>query len=260
MLMPAEPPHTPINIDKDDQKYLLKQSGALMIRWTNDWDKADEGSFWYIIKERFDGIDEFSKNTRSKIRRGLKRNQVERVSAETLSERGHEVYLAAFSRYKTHTKPLNKKEFQSRIKSLNGKEHDFWGIFQEGKMVGYAEIRKLSNVINTSVLKYHPDYLKDYTSYALLFRLLESYLVNESVQYITNGSRNISHDTNIQDFLLQKFNFRKAFCTLQLAYKPVPGMIIKALFPIRQLFAFLPGSNTEKLNALLNQEYIRRNS
>lgn len=260
MLISAEPPHKNIIINASDQKELLKKSGALLLRWTNNWDKREPGLFWYVIKDHYTGIDEFSSNTRSKIRRGLKRNDVKKVDKSTLQQSGYSVYYAAYECYQTQENPLPEEDFKRRIEELDDNEYDLWGVFRENKLIAYTEIRIQQDVRNTSVIKFHPDYLRDYPSYALFYTLLEFYMNQDEVNYMSNGSRNISHDTNIQHFLLDKFNYRKSYCELHLAYRKPIGMFVTVFYPFRSIINKIPGRISERVSALLNQEYISRNS
>ena len=70
-----------------------------------------------------------------------------------------------------------------------------------------------------SVLKINPKYLYLRLSYYFLFRALEYYLKENDFNHINAGSRNILHKTNFQEFLVQKFNFRRAYCDIHIIYK-----------------------------------------
>ena len=50
---------------------IIKQEGVFFARWTSDFDCKKETEFWYVICDKMI-IEDYSKNTRSKIRRGLK--------------------------------------------------------------------------------------------------------------------------------------------------------------------------------------------
>ena len=147
-----------------------------------------------------------------------------------------------------------------RIESLNPDQYEFWGVYQENSLVAYAEIRQMKDVINTSVLKFHPSFLTDYTSYALFYKLIEYYLGKCEKRYITNGARSISHDSNIQYFLIEKFNFRKAYCKLNVCYRPILRHFIQLIYPFKKLTGKLTIWPFESLHALLTQEYIKRHS
>ncbi len=259
-LIPAEPPDRNISLERGDCQKLMQLTPAWLIRWPSQWDKEEKSAFWFVIKDNYNGFGEFSRNTRSKIRRGLKRNSVCKIDKEELKFRGFPVYSRAFSRYDKTSGSLRKNEFLHRLDALDSDQYDFWGVYQGKVLVAYAEIRYMEDVVNTSVLKFHPYFLRDYSSYALLYTLVEHYLNTKSIRYVTNGARSISHDTNIQNFLIQGFRFRKAYCRLNVYYRPILRHFLQLLYPFRRLTEKLSSRFFGSLNALLIQEYIRRNS
>lgn len=260
ILIPAEPPDRNIPLKQEDCHELLLHTNSWLIRWPSQWDKNEASAFWYVIKDDYKGFEEFSRNTRSKIRRGLKKNVVRQVEKKELKKQGYQVYKMAFSRYNKSHRSLNRHKFFQRLEDLDSEQYEFWGVYQGNVLTAYAEIRKLEDVINTSVLKFHPSYLKDYSSYALLYTLIEHYLDKKKVRYITNGARSISHDTNIQNFLIGQFHFRKAYCKLNVCYRPLLRYIVHWAYPFRSLTGKLPMKPFKSFYSLLIQEYIRRNS
>jgi len=260
MLIPDIPPHQMVDLKRNECRNLLRNAQAHLVRWISDWDKPGKSHFWYIIKDVYKGLEEFSSNTRSKIRRGLKRNEVVRVDKQELKKSGFDVYLSAFKRYETFIKPMSQQKFCERIDQINVGEYDFWGVYNKKQMIAYAEVRKMGEMCHLNIIKFHPDYMKQYPSYALFYSLIDYYLSMQHIKYISNGTRSLSHDTNIQDFLLQKFNFRKAYCSLNVCYSPIVKVVVMVLYPFRKLFKKIPVNLAQKLYALLNQEYVRRNS
>ena len=53
--------------------------------------------------------------------------------------------------------------------------------------------------------------------------------------YVVNGSRSIYHETNVQEYYQERFDFRKAYCKLNIKYRTGLGLIIKWLYPFRKL-------------------------
>jgi hypothetical protein len=70
--------------------------------------------------------------------------------------------------------------------------------------------------------------------------------------YVNDGARSITNHSNIQPFLIDKFNFRKAYCRLNIYYKCWLGITIKILYPFRKFI-----SNTT-VKAVLNIEAMAR--
>ena len=84
------------------------------------------------------------------------------------------------------------------------------------------------------------------------------YLNDRKFRYVNDGARSISHDTNIQSFLIQKFRFRKAYCRLHIVYSKRVKLLISLIYPFRLLIRCFRIGVFLKLNILIKQEEIRR--
>ncbi len=253
-LIPASPVSRFVDMDVQTSRRLLNESKAYLMRWSSD-PSSQETPWWWIVCDKYD-LALVSGNTRSKIRRGQKKCVVRRVSAAWFAESGYECYNKAFSRYH-HATPTSKDAFRSSIllKAQHESLFEYWGAFVEEQLVGYVEcVVEEDKGVATTIIKYDPDYLRYYTSYAMMDTLLSHYVVERTLP-ISNGNRSISHDTNIQDFLL-KFGFRRQYCRLNVQYRRFLELAILLLRPFRKL---LPGwAAINNVKALLFQEELRR--
>ena len=126
VLIPNVPPHINIELNDNEVKNLLKQYNPYFIRTTSDFDSDIKYPFYYVV--RFDkiSIDELSKNTRSKIRRGFKHCNVEKVEQinDDIIEGMYDTYINAFKRYKNmYIHVINKDLFKQQILNSN---YDIW--------------------------------------------------------------------------------------------------------------------------------------
>lgn len=257
-LLPQVAPHIKIELTDKEAKELLKLSNAYFLRYVSDWDREEQSQFWYVIKDSFGRLEELSSNTRSKIRRGLKHCSVKKVTQEVIANEGYEVYRQAFKNYNTYIEPTDRETFVQDI--LGFRKCDFWAVYKknEDKMIAYSQNFIEENSVNYSTIKFHPEYLKLYPSYALFFTMNQYCLENKNFLYVNDGARSISHDTNIQIFLIDKFKFRKAYCRLHIVYRWDIGLAVKVLYLFR---SFMPKINSKifnKISVLLKQEEIRR--
>ena len=256
-LFPRVPPHYEIFLTQKEQKELLKIAKALFLRYTNEWDR-NSGEFWYIIKDKDENLEQYNSNNRRKIRKGLKNCIVKKVSNQEIARNGYEVYLEALKSYKTDLKPISQDNFYKNMINANG--YDYFAVYENRgyRMIAYSSNRLQNNMVNYTTIKFHPDYLKLYPSYALFYKMNEYYLNEKKVLYVNDGARSISHQTNIQNFLIQKFNFRKAYCKLNIIYRWDIGLVVKILYPFRQIFNSFDNKIFNKMEVLLKQEEIRR--
>lgn len=256
-LLPQTAPHIKIELNKEEEKELLKLSKAYFLRYTSDWDGEEQSQFWYVIKDHKENLEQYKSKIRNQIKRGLKNCIVKKVSKTEIANYGYEVYKSAVNSYHTNLTSLDKETFQNQI--LSCVNHDFWAVYTlVGTLIAYSQNVIENNSINYSTIKFHPEYLKRYPSYALFFKMNQYYLNEKNFLYVNDGARSISHDTNIQTFLIDKFKFRKTYCKLHIVYRWDIGLVVKVLYPFRSL---LPKENSKifnKLSVLLNQEEIRR--
>lgn len=120
-------------------------------------------------------------------------------------------------------------------------------------MVAFAMNFRIGHHVNYQTMRAIPQYQKQYALYALIFEMNRYYLDEKKYKYVTDGARSISEHSNIQPFLEEKFKFRKAYCKMNLVYKPWFGMVVKILFPFRKFI------NNRKVAMILNQEAMYKN-
>jgi len=254
-LIPLTPPHIEIDIIGLEKK--VKEEKVFFARWTSNFDQKDISEFWYVICDNKLELIDYSRNTRSKIKRGLKNCDVRRVDKSIVEEEGYVTYYEAFIKYNTHLKSKTVEEFHNEI-NLLGKEWEFWGIYYNEKMIGYSQNKIIGDYCDYSTIKFNPDYLRYYPSYALFFTMNKYYLNEKNYKYVNDGARSISHETNIQSFLIDKFRFRKAYCKLNIIYSPKIRLLLSVVYPFRVIIKLLNFGPFVKLNILFDQERIRR--
>ncbi|OAD22040.1 hypothetical protein THIOM_002180 [Candidatus Thiomargarita nelsonii] len=233
-LVPAKATQCYVELDDSDIKLLLKESKAWFIRYSSN-PQHEVSSWWYIVCQQYDKA-RLSGNTRSKVNRGRKRCEVRLLDAVWMEEHGYECYRAAYRRYINAT-PVDEKTFKRSIAQKRNGPFEWWGVFFGDTLAGYCECLVEENEVATNIIKLHPDYLKQYSSYALFDVLLTHY--QEKGMVISNGNRSIAHDTNMQDFLI-KFGFEKQYCILNVHYSMLLNMVIALLYPMRFLINKLP--------------------
>tara|TARA_B100000214_G_scaffold141453_1_gene101126 strand:- start:5439 stop:6257 length:819 start_codon:yes stop_codon:yes gene_type:complete len=252
-IIPREAPH--ILVDSQNIISIIKCNKVLFARWVTNFDCKEKMNFWYIIKDNSSEISSYSTNTRNQIRKGLKNFKIRIVDKSEIMNKGYDIYKQAFKNYEGPKKIKDKNIF---LLDLEDNFH-FWGIYnKEKELIGYAQNRILNNSCDYSTIKVDPKYLRDYPYYALFYEMNRYYLSKMKLQYVSDGSRSILHQTNIQDFLVTKFKFRKAYCKLNIIYHPMIKPIVFFIYPLRKILQFFPFNFFYNLNKLLFQEEIRR--
>lgn len=259
MIIPTGPANRSFNKNLDFN-YLFNQfSDGLLIRVTTGFqDKVKESEWYSVICDDFKSIDEVNPKLRYQIKKGLKNCIVKPISTKFLAENGYDVYINAFKSYRNSKMPnISKKKFYENL--MLGIEFEdileYWGVFINEKLVAYSMNKIYDNEeVEYSVIKIDPAYLNRYPSDALIYTMNEYYLKKKSFKYVNDGFRSISHDTNIQDFLITKFNFKKQEVGLVIKYKWYLAVVIKITFIFRNIFRKID----TRIGAIYKLDEIRR--
>ena len=232
--------------------FLFLSCGGCMVRNVYDFDCREETSFWYVIKDSFGGMEELSSKMRNQVKKCFKTMRVEIISSECLLSDGYEVYVEATDNYRVKAVPPTKEEFERRIK--NSEENEYWGVFdiETDKLVAFSMNAVREECCEYRTMKAIPKYQKLYAYYGLIYEMNRYYLEERKLKYVNDGARSITNHSNIQPFLIEKFNFRKAYCHLEITYKWWLRCIINLLYPFRTVIPI------RQVKALLNMEAMAR--
>lgn len=262
-MIPSTPPNIVPDLSplKDGTIWKLEGKRVLLTRWTSDFDCGKETNWWYVIADKPFNLQSIKAKRRYEINKGLNNFEVRKINPADYTEDIYEIQVAAFSAYPEKYRPT--VDHDSFIENVSHweKENVYGAFYKEnGKLCGYSYITIKSNFINFDVLKTIPSYEKFGLNAALVYRLVDDY--NELLSnggFICDGERSVNHETAFQDYLEKYFNFRKAYCTLNIAYNPKIKWLVKMLYLFRKLL--LKFDNISKIhlvNALLKMEHIIR--
>jgi hypothetical protein len=240
MVVPFGPANADYSLSHNEASRALRALGGTVLRTTTGFRHAVGVADWYaVICRSFRPVDDVaSPNTRSKLRRALRNCEVRRSCAEEVATAGYGVYRRAFDRYTGRDTPVAEDRFTDHIMASEGFDDiiEHWAVFCDGAMAGYASNYIFGDTEAAySTLKFDPDHLRRYTSYALFHRMNEHYLVERRVAYVNDGFRSIRHATELQPFLEHNFGFEKAHVGIDAFYRQPYRAILRASFPLRNL-------------------------
>ena len=240
MIFPVGPVSRDYTIARNDARSLLSHSrSALLVSSTSGLEMPRVKTSWYaVICRRWKEPGELSANTRSKLSRGLRNNEVRKVDARFIAEHGHETHAAACARYGLDPKAEDRFKKSILVAGDFADVIDFWAVFHQDVLVGYAQVHLFERIeAYYTGVAFHPEFFKFYTSYALIHKMNEYYLRQNSFAYANDGFRSIAHPTEFQDFLVDKFGFERAFMRLSLHYKNYVFLVMSLPARIRHLLA-----------------------
>lgn len=244
-------------LSSEEANALLKERG-LMVRNTYDFDTKEETSFWFIVKDHLENISELPFSARRNIRRALRFYNIRKINVNEFSEKALPIINSAQKSYKVKSKVTSKKEFDKEIEQYKKDDNkEFWIVERrsdnEAVAIAINTIKEDSCEYDTMRCK--AEALKDrtYPYYGLIYIMNNYYLGEKKLRYVNDGSRTVTEHSSIQDFLIHNFKFRKAYCKLKIHYKCWLSVVIKLLFPFRNI---IPIRNIKGI--LKMKEYSRQ--
>jgi hypothetical protein len=260
------PPHA--NISYSDAKKALKVNKiAIFARYTSSFDCGFETDWWYCICDKVVDLDSMKAKQRSEIKKGLKNCYTKLINVNETIEDLWETYLSACLKYDNNNQNLDKEKYVNQMLGLDYETNDLWGVFnrETDQLIGYAIITKKDydnkKCASYMVLKYRPDFLSLGSSGCLIYDTTNYYLKDLDYSYVYNSERSIRHDTNIQNYMIKLFGYRKAYCRLNIIYKPHIKMIVSMIYLFRAIINRLPKNKLVlTLLALIVQEEAARST
>ncbi len=248
-------PHEEPKLTVDECKKLLKQ-GGLMVRNTYDFDCQQPTCFWNLIKDQFEGFREFSSSTRNRVQKSLGKLNFRRIDSDLIKQKGYPILKATFDDYATADRPMNQQVFDDYLCHCRSKDYEYWGVFDSNsnEFIGFCANRLWNETAEYGIIGIRPRYKHNGTFpyYGLFYSMNQYYLQEKGLKYVTDGSRSITEHSNIQNFLIEKFNFRKAYCQLHVHYNWWMKIAVKMLYPFRKIITI------PQVKAILNMEAMQR--
>lgn len=264
-LMPVTPPYEKADTSPIESGAAWKYTGGgypLLARWTEDFDCGKETEWWYCIKDTPFAIEALKAKHRYEVKRGRKHFTVRQINPPEYGEELARIEEQAFLAYPPEYRPhFRKNEFLEKVRSWEAEDTVVLTAFdrESGECCGYAMLQNRERFCGFRKLKVLPEYEKKGINAALVDKILELYQEPLKQGYlIIDGERNVLHQTSFQDYLEKYFGFRKAYCTLHVAYRPWVGAAVKLLYPFRQVLKKSKRRSLHKVKGILYQEEIRR--
>lgn len=185
---------------------------------------------------------------RNQVRKSLKTYEIKKVSYKEMLAVGCGLFNLSRKRFGSH-KEITQEQWESRLKRDG--LCDFWIGYDiaSGQPASFAINTIFKDYCDYSTMGISPDFPNNtYPMYGLIFEMNRYYLEEKQIPFVSDGARSITGHSNIQQVLEGKFKFRKAYCDIQVFYKPWFGVAVKVLFPFRKMITH------PKVAAILRQE------
>ncbi|MEE8170119.1 MAG: hypothetical protein V3T70_06185 [Phycisphaerae bacterium] len=212
MLTPALAPHRSRDVSQRDIARAIKAQRVFGAMWTFDWD-CESAPYYYVVcsDPAYDVERIPNAQARRNTRLGLRRSELELVSAEWVADHCYGVYQAAFERY-GNAAAESHAAFRATALETAGFS-DWWVARSDSRPIAFAEVFFDGDAAFIGHIKFDYAERNKYPMNALEFTLGRHYVVERGFRYLSGGPLNVYHKTSVHDFRL-RLGWRKAYCRL----------------------------------------------
>jgi len=249
-------PHNTSKLTEEECNALFKQGGWAILD-ISDFDSSSETGFYAVIKDQFGDMEELTKKVRTKVRKALKTYEIRKATLDEMLRYGADIYYNAFAKYKVKScSPVSKETLEERFRKVaESDEYDAWIMFriEDHAPVAWSITHVFENMCEYETVKVDAAFLDStYPSYGLFFTMNQHYLAERKLSYVNAGWRSVTQHSNIQPFLIEQFNFRKAYCRMNMKYKFPLNVAVSLMFPLRKIMS------NSKIKTILSLEAFSR--
>ena len=261
-MIPDCAPHEPVDTTPIDDGSLWNTAGSpLLARWTSDFDCGYEANWWYCLKDTPFDIAALPSKKRYEINKGKKNFTVKEIEPVQNTEGILAVQRNAWASYPEEYRPMF-DESKLRTDIQEWCSYRVFGAFsvETNELCAYACLIEHQSWVDFAVLKANPASEKLAVNAAIVAGICEFYSDRLSREfYICDGERNVVHQTYFQDYLIKYFDFRRAYCKLNISYRAAVSIAVGCLYPFRNMIHRHNKSKLfSKIDAVLLMEEISR--
>jgi hypothetical protein len=195
----ASIPHSvPLVPDRDEQRRIMRASGALGIRHLAPISGPGRMSYAFMVDDPAYDLTMLSANTRSKVRRGLKQCEVGRMDPKEARAEGREANDDTIRRLRFTRDVYDWTTYWDAVESSPGAE--VWGARIGGTLVAYAVILHVERCAEILVARSHSEHLKHYPNNALIFTAVQDLIRRDDVDRILFGFESVDTATGVDNF------------------------------------------------------------
>lgn len=243
-------------LPKSRLKEITKNMSAFFARNVYDFDTEIPTQNWYIIRDQYYEIDEYpSRNTRKHIRKALSVYEYKKIDKEEMLQNGYQIFIDCSLRFKNKPKgKFSVTEFEEFIEECDQDGYEFWAGYdrESGDMAMFEILYIMGDMVVESMERLSGRFTKHNPTYGLNHELTRYYLQERGYRYINAGSRSYDGHSNIQSFLIDKLQFRVAYCRVQM-YVPFWLKIgVLSLYPIAGVLSRFPNLKLSQLFKMIS--------
>jgi hypothetical protein len=196
----STPSHRLLRPDREVLRALFRRQPCLGLRFPGPLDGPGRPSYQIVCDRRDYRIEQLSANTRSKVRRGLRRCAVGPLTASEAAAEGRRANADTVAR-QDRRGPLGERRWESfwnAAARTTGLE--IWGARAEGELAAFLVTVLLDDRVEFLLARSRSDRLDAYPNNALIFTVAEEMLVKRGIRQITFGLEALEDVDALEDF------------------------------------------------------------
>ena len=197
----AFPYHWIITPPESELIQLINDQRAICLRYSTPLNSPPGMlSYHSVIRDKPYRIEKLSSKSRSKIRRGLKRCRVQRISVDTLAEDGWRLQQDTIER-QDRADSMNQHQWLKICAATKGlADFDVWAAYVEEQLAATIMTAIVDDVCYLLYHQSHRKYFIDYVNNALCFELTQKMLSNDKVEQIFYGLHSLDAPASVDEF------------------------------------------------------------
>jgi hypothetical protein len=168
-------------------KKLLKQKKIYLVSYLIKPDYQHKANcFHYVMGNKKYSIENLSRNTRSKIRRGFRNFSIRLFSWEDLIEKGYPALVDTDLR---HGYSTPQEKILTQIADVHAKSdnHQLWGAWDGDNLAAWIEWIRVENWALIGLACSQTKYLKKYPNNALIYAATSFFISKHKCSYVSYG-------------------------------------------------------------------------
>lgn len=222
----SAPPHRTYEPTSEQLRAALRTMPCLGVRFAAPLESEGKLSYQIVCSDRDYGLEKLSGNTRSKVRRGLKRCEVAPVAFATIATAGRQAHEDTVAR-QGRDGVLAGDRWQ-RFFSVCERTPDIegWGAWHGDTLAAFLVTVTFDDAVEFLLARSCNDTLGAYPNNALIFRVTEEMLVRRRVREITFGLESLEPVAPLDQFKFS-MGFERKPLRQRIVFRPLLAKLLR---------------------------------
>ena len=228
------PHHRTLDLPEEELSEVFRHLPA-GVRYFAPPTASGRASYSLVIRDRGYDLDRLSSNTRSKVRRGLGRCQVERLTPAYVRAHGREINDDTLRRTRMQDRYPWDLYWEAAEQSSDCVE--VWGASIDGVLAAYLVGVRADRGCELLIARSHSETLKHYPNNALLFTVVRDMLARPDVDEVFFGVESLDDAAEGTELFKLSMGFTKSPIRQRIVLHPLLRPALRSRLVVRALAA-----------------------